>query len=175
MWRYLAGVGSALLLIAAGVLIWRNQAPAANTVAMVPPDTGVTLPKIPDPGPVKDSSLSPDDFPDLPQADEKTKEQKRFERYDKNKNGHIDLEEFIAGQRRSFQKMDLNHDGMLSFEEYAAKRVEKFRKADANGDNVLTPAEFATTAIKHKPKPKPKCACGKKAPASEPPPEAQDQ
>ena len=173
MWRYLAGVGSALLLITAGVLIWRNQAPAANTVATVPPDTGVTLPKIPDPGPVKDSSLSPDDFPDLPEADEKTKEQKRFERYDKNKNGHIDLEEFISGQRRSFQKMDLNHDGMLSFEEYAAKRVEKFRKADANADNVLTPAEFATTAIKHKPKPK--CACGKKAPAGEPPPEAQDQ
>ena len=32
MWRFLAGVGSALLLITAGVLIWRNQAPAANSV-----------------------------------------------------------------------------------------------------------------------------------------------
>ncbi len=176
MWRFLAGVGSALLLITGGVVLWRNQAPAANTVATVAPDMGVTLPKIPDPGPPVDSTLTPDDFPDLPQASEKTKEQKRFERYDKNKNNHIDLEEFISGQRRSFQKMDLNHDGVLSFEEYAAKRVEKFRKADANSDNVLTPEEFATTAIKHKPS-KAKCACGKKAPASvEPPqPEAQDQ
>jgi hypothetical protein len=164
MWRFLAGVGAALLLVTAGVLIWRNQAPAANTVAAAQqqePAGGVTLPKLPDPGPAVDSTLNPDDFPDLPAATEKTREAKRFERYDKNKNGHIDLEEFIANQRRSFQKMDLNHDGVLSFEEYAAKRVEKFRKADANGDNVLTPAEFATTAIKHKPKPK--CSCGKAA------------
>jgi len=175
MWRFLAGVGSALLLIAAGVLVWRNQAPAANIAAVVATEPGVTLPKIPDPGPPKDSNLSADDFPDLPQADEKTKEQKRFERYDKNRNGHIDLEEFLSGQRRSFQKMDLNHDGMLSFEEYAAKRVEKFRNADANGDGVLTPVEFATTAIKHKAKPK--CACGKKASPERgaAPTEAEDQ
>jgi len=174
MWRFLAGVGSALLLITAGVLIWRNQAPAANTVALAQqqdPAGGTTLPKLPNPGPAVDSSLNPDDFPDLPEATQKTKEVKRFERYDKNKNGHVDLEEFISGQRRSFQKMDLNHDGVLSFEEYAAKRVEKFRKADANNDNVLTAAEFATTAIKHKAKPK--CACAK--PARGAPPEAEEQ
>lgn len=176
MWRFIAGVASALLLVAGGILIWRNQAPIANaaqpSVASAG-DPGVTLPKLPDPGPAKDSTLSADDFPDLPAVDEKTKEQKRFERYDKNKNGHIDLEEFIASTRRSFQKMDLNHDGVLSFEEYAAKRVEKFRKADANSDGVLTPAEFATTAIKHKAKPK--CACARGARATEPPTEAQDQ
>jgi len=175
MWRFLAGGGAALLLMAAGVFIWRNQAPAANTAQSVAlGDPALTLPKIPDPGPVKDSSLSPDDFPDLPAATEKTKEAKRFERYDKNRNGHIDLEEFITAQRRAFQKLDLNHDGMLSFEEYAAKRVEKFRVADANSDGVLTPAEFATTAIKHKAS-RVKCVCGKRAPAAELPQEAQDQ
>ena len=176
MWRFMAGVGSALLLIAAGVLIWRNQAPAANTVMTAPPsaEASVTLPKIPDPGPVKDSTLSPDDFPDLPAATEKTKEAKRFERYDRNKNGHVDLEEFITTQRKAFAKMDLNHDGVLSFEEYAAKRVNKFRKADANSDGLLTPEEFATTAVKRKTPPKRKTPCPPAAARGGAPQEAEE-
>ena len=153
-----------MLLIAGGVMIWRNMAPAANTSGtraaadVAAAGAGnVTLPGLP-PENMADSALSPDDFPDLPAADEKSKEQKRFERYDRNRNGRIDLAEFLANTRKAFDKMDLNHDGKLSFEEYAARRVEKFRKADANGDGILTPEEFGTTRIKHK---GPRCGCGK--------------
>ena len=160
MWRFLAGVGAALLLVTAGILIWRNQAPAANiSDSLAAVDAGINLPKIPDPLPQGDSELSPDDFPTLPAATEKTKEAKRYERYDRNKNGKVDLEEFITSQRKAYAKMDLNHDGVLSFEEYAAKRVNKFRKADADADGILTPAEFATTAIKRKTAPKRKTPC----------------
>ncbi|MBU6206902.1 MAG: EF-hand domain-containing protein [Alphaproteobacteria bacterium] len=170
MWRFLAGVGAALFLVAGGVLIWRNIAPAANISSPRGADSevaaaqanGTTPPTLP-PENKADSTLSADDFPDLPAADEKTKEQKRFERYDHNHNGRIDLAEFLANTRRAFDKMDLNHDGKLSFEEYAARRVEKFRKADANGDGILTPQEFATTRIKHKTQ---HCACGKSRRAS---------
>lgn len=75
------------------------------------------------------------------------KEQRRFARYDHNKDGVVDLAEFITDTHRRFDKLDINHDGLVSFEEYAARRVEKFRDADANGDNILTREEFATTAI----------------------------
>jgi hypothetical protein len=97
-------------------------------------------------------------IPAAPEADPKSKEEKRFARADKDDNGRISLAELVEPRRKAFAKLDLNHDGRLSFEEWAAKTIDKFASADADKSKWLTPAEYATTAPKPARK-KPVCSC----------------
>jgi hypothetical protein len=92
-----------------------------------------------------------------PEASPKSREERRFSRADKNKDGKIESEELLGARRKAFAKLDANGNGALSFEEWAAKTIGKFDGADANHDGVLTAAEYATTAP---PPPKHKmCSC----------------
>jgi Ca2+-binding EF-hand superfamily protein len=86
-----------------------------------------------------------------------SREEKRFNRADKNKDGKILLDELLQPRRKPFAKLDRNGDGRLSFEEWAASTVEKFKGADADRNGQLTRAEYASTAPK--PRPKPRCGC----------------
>lgn len=140
MWRYIVGGMSALLLVAAGIILYTGHARsdaglpaqplAANAVGGVDP-------------PIPEA---------LPEATEATREQKRFGRYDKNHDGTITREEYLAPRRKAFAKLDTNHDGVLSFDEWSAKTAAKFAAADRDRSNSLTAAEFKTTAAKRKPK-----------------------
>lgn len=105
---------------------------------------------------------------EAPEASAKTREEKRFGRYDKDKNGQITREEYLANRRKAYARLDTNHDGTLSFDEWAIKATTKFASADADKDGAMTPAEFLTTAVKRKTPSKPKCACPPAAPASAP-------
>lgn len=89
----------------------------------------------------------------LPEADPKTREEKRFARYDKDQDGAITREEYLANRRKFFARLDLNHNGTLEFDEYAVKAGEKFTAADKDKSGAMTPAEFLATAVKRKPKP----------------------
>ncbi len=134
MWRFLAGVASALLLVAAGALIWQGQAEAPVAPAPGAPDTQLALTDI---------------SPPL-EATEMTREQKRFARYDKDKNGAISREEYLLSRRKAYAKLDSNGDGKLSFEEYAIKTGTKFAAADRDRTGALTAAEFLTTRVVRK-------------------------
>ncbi|HEX8525702.1 EF-hand domain-containing protein [Allosphingosinicella sp.] len=148
MLRYLAAAGSALLLIAAGFFIWRIQAQ---------PD-GVPAP----PAETEESALEEGDSGGRPSrppaASEKTKEQRRFDRADRDNDGRITRDELLQPRRKAFEKLDSNRNGNLSFEEWAARTVTKFGTADSNRDGALNRAEYATTAPKARPKAK-NCAC----------------
>lgn len=141
MWRFLAGVAAAFLLMGAGMLWWTSGGRADP----VPPAPAAVA--------------TPADAPlvDPPQASAKTREEKRFARYDKDKDGRIVREEYLAARRKAFAKLDVNGDGRLAFEEYAVKTAEKFAKADADRSGVLDAKEFATTRVVRKAAPK--CAC----------------
>lgn len=134
MWRFLAGVASALLLVAAGVLLWRSQAEP---------------PAIPAPGPADTQLALADVSPPL-EATELTREQKRFARYDKDRNGAVTREEYLLSRRKAYAKLDANGDGKLSFEEYAIKTGTKFAKADRDRTGALTAAEFLATRVVRK-------------------------
>ena len=139
MGRFLAGVASALLLMAAGIFIWRSQADAGQ-IAPPPQVAG-------------DAPLGLFDVIDPPQASEKTREQKRFSRYDRDKNGGVAAEEYLLSRRKAYAKLDVNGDGKLAFDEYAIKTITKFKGADKDRSGVLTPAEFmATRIVRAKPK-----------------------
>jgi hypothetical protein len=142
MWRYLAGGAGALLLATAGMFLFRGDASPEIT---------------PPPPPIEvqgDAELPAE----APRATDRTREEKRFDRIDKDRNQIIAREEYLATRRKAFAKLDRNGDGKLSFDEWAVRTTEKFAKADADRSGTLTRKEFATTAPKPR-KPAAKCRC----------------
>ena len=134
MGRFLAGVASALLLVAAGFFWWQSRAGQEK----------VAIPGAP-------AALSGViSAADPPQAEEKTREQKRFDRYDKDRNESITREEYLGSRRKAFARLDADHDGRLSFDEWAAKTTTKFATADADRSGILNRAEFLTTKVERK-------------------------
>ena len=152
MLRFLAGVASCFLLMTGAFLIWQSRAtgrsdfpdaPAARSASQSLFGGGASL--------------------QAPEADPKTREEKRFSRYDKNKDGKVEADEYLAARRRNFDKLDVDRNGALSFPEYAAKGIEKFNAAGGR-KGWLSAAEFVATApppAKHK-----TCSC--RAPAAQP-------
>lgn len=159
MLRFFAGVAVCFLLMTGAFLIWQSHAEKAPGLPAAPASSGVA------------SWLGSSTPLQAPEADEKTREQKRFSRYDKNKDGKIEQDEYLAARRRNFDKLDVDHNGALSFAEYAAKAIEKFDAAGGR-KGFLNEAEFATTAPKRSTKRKASCSCRKVEPQAELP--AQD-
>lgn len=158
MWRYGVGAVAALLLAAAGIF-WYNSQAAHNAPRALLPAAPAAL---------ADAQDAAAPLPDaVPQASEKTREEKRFSRYDKNKDGIVAREEYLASRRKAFAKLDTNGDGKLSFDEWAIKSETKFATADRDRSGTLTAAEFATTKVARKPRAKPRCACPPPVAASE--------
>lgn len=145
MGRFLGGVGSALLLVLAGFFIWKSRAESEDPIppAPAPRSAGMTplLQTLPEP----------------PSAPEKTKEEKRFARADKDDDGRISRNEMLQPRQKAYAKLDKNGNGSLSFEEWAVSTIDKFEGADKDRSGWLTPVEFATT--KPKPPKRKKCAC----------------
>ena len=90
-------------------------------------------------------------------ADPKTKEERRYNRADKDEDGQITMAEMVEPRRKAFGKLDVNSDGRLSFEEWSVKTIGKFETADADRNSSLSRTEYATTAPKRKNKPA--CSC----------------
>ncbi|WP_395623783.1 EF-hand domain-containing protein [Sphingomonas daechungensis] len=143
MARFLAGAAACFLLLTGAFLFWQSRAAQTPEFAAPPP--------VQNPGP---GMLA---LPKPPEATAKSREEKRFSRADKDKNGRIEREEILGSRRKAFAKLDTNGNGTLSFEEWAVKSIEKFGVADKDRSGWLTSAEFATTAP---PPPKKKrCSC----------------
>jgi hypothetical protein len=153
MARFLAGAAACFLLMTGAFLFWQSRAADHPS-----------LPKAPTIANPAVSLFGGSEPLQAPEASEKTREEKRFSRADKNKDGKIEAEEYFAARRRNFDKLDVNHDGRLGFEEYAAKAIDKFNGAGGR-KGWLTEAEFATTAA---PRPRHRtCSCRQTEPASD--------
>jgi hypothetical protein len=146
MTRILAGAAASLLLVTGGFLLWQGRASDASTLPAAPPARSG-----------QPSMLASNVVPQAPEATAKSREQKRFSRVDKDRDGRIEKEEVFAPRRKAFAKLDLDANGSLSFEEWAAKSIDKFGGADADKSGWLTPTEYATTAP---PPPKHPARCG---------------
>lgn len=144
MWRFLAGVASALLLSGAGLVWWTSGNDHASALSAFAP-------------PLARATDDAADVANPPAAEERTREQKRFDRYDKDRDELITAEEYLASRRKAYAKLDTNGDGRLSFEEWAKKTTDKFAKADGDASRTLSRTEFATTKVIRKARPKPEC------------------
>ena len=144
MLRFFAGAAAAFLLLTGTFLIWQSRA-----------ERGPGLPAAPT---ARSTSLFAASAPlEAPEASAKSREEKRFSRADKNKDGKIETEEVLGPREKAFAKLDTNGNGALSFQEWAVKTIDKLKGADSDHNGVLTAAEYATTAP---PPPKHKtCSC----------------
>jgi hypothetical protein len=145
MARWLAGIAAVLLLVTGAFLALQGRAEEPQ------------IPPAPAPRMASASAIPLSPIPAAPEADAKSKEEKRFARADINEDGRIGLAELVEPRRKAFAKIDVNQDGRLSFEEWAVRTIDKFEGADADKSHWLTPAEYATTAPK--PRKKPACSC----------------
>ncbi|MCP3731785.1 histidine kinase [Sphingomonas sp. MG17] len=151
MWRYFAGGVAALLMAGAGVFLFQSRA-APEALPPAPPAAQVG----------NGSEAVDEALPALariPRASDRTREQKRFDRYDKDRSDGITLAELMEPRRKAFAKLDRDRDGRLSFEEWAVRGMTRFAGADVDKSAVLSRAEFATTAPKRKAAAAPKCDC----------------
>lgn len=151
--RIILGAVGALVLASLGMFWMQGRAELQKAVP--PPDQAATN-TAPDVLP----SVEVADMigPELPEATEQTREQRRFGRYDRDRDGRITRAEMLSTRTDEFRKLDKDGNNLLTFEEWAHTTVEKFEGADTNGDLWLSSAEFRRTAPPP-PKPKPKCSC----------------
>ena len=156
--RTLFGALAALLLAAAGLFWWQGR---AETDVGKAPQQLADLPADNLPGATGDGlrGAAP------PEVNEATKEQRRFDRFDRNRDSRITRTEALMPRVAGFRKLDTDGNNLLSFEEWAVKTTNKFKGADRNGDGTLDRPEFATTKQVNKGKPQCKCDRPAKVPA----------
>lgn len=154
--RIVLGALAALLCVAAGVFWWQGRAasdgaPVAPSLA-VPPRGAASADALPEVDPGDETG------PDLPEVPEETREQKRFDRLDRDHDGKISLAEMLSPRVKEFRKLDVDGNNLLTFDEWAVKTINKFKAADKGGKGYLTRSDFATTRVERK---KPVCKCAK--------------
>lgn len=154
MKQAILGMLAGLVLAGVGVYWWTGNAQVEEN-APPPPEPEETkppeeeLPQV-DPGDMRG--------PAPPAQTELTREEKRFFRYDRNRDRQITRNEMLSSRSNAFRKLDVDGNNLLTFEEWAHTTAKRFDGADANGNGKLTPAEFATTAPKRRPR-KTGCRC----------------
>ena len=149
--RTILGAVGALVLVAIGLFWWQGRAevergappPVAPTVA----ETGL---------PTADAAGLVGPAP--PEATELTREQQRFGRYDRDRDGRVSRNEMLSTRTEAFRKLDKDRNNLLTFEEWAVTTVDRFERADGDDNGRLTPREFAATAPKPATK-TPACKC----------------
>lgn len=153
MRQFVLGAFLAVVLMGVGVFWWQGR---AQVESAAPPPQPAPEPVDPDEIPVSD----PGDMtgPAPPEATELTREERRFFRYDRDRDHRITRNEMLSTRTSAFRKLDKDGNNLLTFEEWAVTTVDRFEGADANGDRWLSEAEFATTAPKRKSR-KPACRC----------------
>lgn len=144
-----------LALVSLGLFWWQGRAEVERGA---PPPAPEELNAKPDPEDLPTADPGEMQGPVPPEATELTREQRRFFRYDRNRDLRITRNEMMASRTDAFRKLDVDGNNLLTFEEWAVSTANRFKSADRNGNLELTPEEFATTAPKPKKK-KPACRC----------------
>ena len=153
--RILVGALGALLLVASGLFWWQGR--AADRVPAAP--TRLALEAVPtaEADDLPDSDAGDAVGPGLPEANEQSREAKRYDRLDKNRDGKITRTEMVAPRVKDFRKLDVDGNNLLTFDEWSVATDNRFKGADKNGDGWLSREEYATTRPKKAKKPVCKC------------------
>ncbi len=148
--RFLLGGLAGLLLLTGGFFLWQGMSatpdPAAD--ALPPPPSEI---------PVADANAVGAPPPEPPSAKAATREERRFQRYDRNRDGTVTRIEMMSTRTNAFKRLDADGNNLLSFEEWAVATGERFGAADTDRSGGLSAAEFATTAPRREVRPRCRC------------------
>lgn len=147
-------LGGLAVLVMMGVGLFWLQGRAEVEAAAPPPNAEAAATE---PAPLPSADVSDMVGPAPPEATEFTREQRRFGRYDRNRDGQVSRNEMLSTRADGFRKLDTDGNNLLTFEEWAVATVDKFGSADADRNGYLTAQEFRKTAPP--PKPRAKCSC----------------
>jgi EF hand len=153
MKRFLAGGGVAIVLLTGGLLFWQSNANKPNDIPAPPPPAALAE-GLPEAGDDVGFGSAP---PTPPSATKATREEVRFNRYDRNRDNIISRLELMSSRTKAFKELDKDNNNLLTFEEWATATGERFAKADGDRNGLLTRTEFATTKPKKTAKPGCKC------------------
>jgi hypothetical protein len=151
--QFLLGGLAAVLALTGGLFLWQGLTqsdeemplPAPPPPLTALPKAGIDAPKFGAPPPA------------LPEAKRASREEMRFNRYDRDRNERVSRIEMLGTRSAAFRKLDKDGNNLLTFEEWAAATSQRFAGADADKSGDLTRAEFATTAPKRAAAPACKC------------------
>ena len=161
MWRFLAGAGAMAALVGAGVMIFSGHASPTQPLLATRA------------APAAAGGGEAQDLPDtVPAATARTREERRFGRYDKDRNGQITRDEYLVARRKAFGRLDRNGDGQLTFDEWGTKAIAKFTAADRDRSGAMNASEFVTTRVVRRTPARPRADC---PPAQARQAEAQEQ
>lgn len=154
MRRFLAGGVGALLLVTGGLWLWQGQASQDNPIPAPPPPAAISdaLPEA-----AADAPAFGPAPPTPPEAPKASREEVRFNRYDRNRDELVSRVEMMGSRTKAFKALDKDGNNLLTFEEWAAATGDRFAGADANKDKLLTRKEFASTRPKQVTKPGCRC------------------
>jgi EF hand len=154
--RFLAGGLAATGLLGAGLWLWQGQAAPEAPIPAPPPPAEAA-----DPLALPIAAAGAPRFgpkpPTPPQAAKTSREEMRFNRYDRNRDEIISRLEMMSSRTKDFKKIDTDGNNLLTFEEWAGGTAKRFGNADGNRNGELTRAEFAKTRPKQAVKPACKC------------------
>ena len=145
MLKFAAGAAGILLLLTAGLFLWIGAQGQDIPIPDAPPP-----PAEPDALPEADldaQTVGPAP-PTPPRAYKASREELRFNRYDRNRDEIITRLEMMSSRTDAFRKLDKDGNNLLTFEEWAVATSDK------NGE--LTRTEFRTTRPKRS---APRCKC----------------
>jgi hypothetical protein len=154
MRKLLAGAGIALIASSLGYWGWQSWAAPDPIIPQPPPEepASLTLPLAAADAPKFGAAP-----PEPPKASKLSREEVRFNRYDRNRDELVSRIEMMSSRTKDFKKLDKDGNNLLTFEEWAAATGERFAKADGNRDALLTRKEFLSTRPKRAPAPKCRC------------------
>lgn len=150
--RIVLGVVIGLVLAGIGAFWWQGRAEVERG-APPPLPEGQAVPA----GQLPLADASGLEGPAPPEATELTREQRRFFRYDRDRDLRITRNEMLASRTEAFRKLDADGNNLLTFEEWAVATSNKFKAADRDGNLELNQQEFMAT--KPKPQAQPACRC----------------
>lgn len=154
MRKLLAGAGLALIASSLGYWFWQGWATPDPIVTQPPPEAAAPL-ALPVANPDAPAFGAPP--PDPPAAAKLSREEQRFNRYDRNRDELVSRIEMMSSRTKDFKKLDRDGNNLLSFEEWAAATGERFARADSNRDSLLTRKEFLATRPKRPSRPSCRC------------------
>lgn len=132
--RMLLGAVAAMVLLGIGMFWLQGRAQVEE--AAPPPEPPATSPTT-DPDALPSADIAGMRGPAPPESDEITREQRRFFRFDRNRDGRITRNEMLSTRTKAFRKLDKDGNNLLTFEEWAVTTATRFAEMDRDGDGVV--------------------------------------